>query len=166
MSSRHLRQSDKTRAGPTTTGDDRSDAIVIQLHDRLTRLARQLRNLELPDGMTHERLSALMTIDIYGPISVTALADRELVRPATMSRMVSALVHEGLARRQDDRRDGRGVLVTATARGRRAFRRANEYRTTLFREAIEGLNDDQLAAISTLTVILDRLGMLLDNRAG
>jgi len=74
--------------------------VAVLLNDKFARLARQLRNLDLPAGMTPERLSAMAAIDSQGPISVTALADREMVRPATMSRMVSALVDDG-AFRQD-----------------------------------------------------------------
>lgn len=63
------------------------DEIAALLHDQFARLTRQLRNMDLPQGMTPERLSALSVIDKLGPISVTALADREMVRPATMSRI-------------------------------------------------------------------------------
>ena len=63
--------------------------VAELLHEQFARLARELRNLELPQGMTPERLSALSVIDRRGPISVTALADREMVRPATMSRSPS-----------------------------------------------------------------------------
>src|SRR5688500_14582289 len=98
--------------------DTRSE-IAALLHEQFARLTRQLRTLELPQGMTPERLSALSVIEKRGPISVTALADKEMVRPATMSRMVTALVEEGLVKRSDDKTDGRGVLVSATPKGRR-----------------------------------------------
>jgi DNA-binding MarR family transcriptional regulator len=137
--------------------------IAALLHDRFSRLSRQLRNIELPAGMTPERLSTLAAIKKYGPISVTALADRELVRPATMSRMVSALVNEGLARRHEDKEDGRGVLITATPKGRRAYQRAHEQRLQLLREALTGLAPDQLAAMRGLASALERLTTLLDN---
>ena len=65
--------------------------VAVLLNDRFARLARQLRNLELPAGMTPERLSAMAVVISEGPVSVTDLAKREFVRPATMSRMVSAL---------------------------------------------------------------------------
>ncbi len=83
--------------------------IASMLHDQFSRLTRQLRNMQLPQGMTPERLSALSVIDKRGPISVTALADKEMVRPATMSRMVSALVDEGSreAQRGQERRSRR-----------------------------------------------------------
>jgi DNA-binding MarR family transcriptional regulator len=142
-------------------GDTRSE-IAAMLHEQFARLTRQLRNLELPQGMTPERLSALSVIEKRGPISVTALADKEMVRPATMSRMVSALVEEGLVKRSNDKDDGRGVLVTVTPKGRRAFQRAQEQRLQHFAEVLSTLNDEQLVAMRGLTGALERLSLLLD----
>jgi DNA-binding MarR family transcriptional regulator len=144
-----------------TAADARSE-IAAMLHEQFARLTRQLRTLELPQGMTPERLSALSVIEKRGPISVTALADTEMVRPATMSRMVTALVEEGLVKRSEDKTDGRGVLVSTTPKGRRAYLRAQEQRLQHFAEVLDSLNDDQLAAMRNLTTALERLTVLLD----
>jgi DNA-binding MarR family transcriptional regulator len=136
--------------------------IAAVLHDQFSRLSRQLRNMDLPQGMTPERLSALAVIEKHGPISVTALADREMVRPATMSRMVSALVDEGLVKRREDRDDGRGVLVSTTPKGRRAYQRAHQQRLQQFIGALDRLTPEQLAAMKGLASALERLTKLLD----
>jgi DNA-binding MarR family transcriptional regulator len=136
--------------------------IAALLHEQFARLTRQLRTLELPQGMTPERLSALSVIEKRGPISVTALAEKEMVRPATMSRMVTALVEEGLVKRSDDKSDGRGVLVSTTPKGRRIFQRAQEQRLQHFAEVLDSLNDEQLAAMRSLTSALERLSALLE----
>jgi DNA-binding MarR family transcriptional regulator len=141
--------------------DQRSE-IAALLHEQFARLTRQMRTLELPQGMTPERLSALSVIDKGGPISVTALAEREMVRPATMSRMVTALAEEGLVKRSDDKTDGRGVLVSVTPKGRRTYQRAQEQRLQHFAEALDSLSADQLAAMRNLTSALERLTLLLD----
>jgi DNA-binding MarR family transcriptional regulator len=111
--------------------------------------------------MTPERLSALSVIEKRGPISVTALADTEMVRPATMSRMITALGTDGLIKRSDDKNDGRGVLVSVTPKGRRAFQRAQQQRLSHFSEVVESLSDDQLVAMRDLTTALERLTTLL-----
>ena len=139
--------------------------IAALLHEQFARLTRELRNLELPQGVTPERLSALAAVERRGPISVTALADQEMVRPATMSRMVSALVDEGLVRRNSDKDDGRGVLVTTTPKGRRLYQRAQEQRLRHFAEALERLSDEQLSAMRHLTSQLERFTLLLDGRS-
>ena len=147
--------------GIPAEADTRSE-IAALLHEQFARLTRQLRTLELPQGMTPERMSALSVIDKRGPISVTALAEKEMVRPATMSRMVTDLVEEGLVKRSDGKTDGRGVLVSATPKGRRIFQRAQEQRLQHFAEALDSLSDDQLAAMRNLTSALERLTMLRD----
>jgi DNA-binding MarR family transcriptional regulator len=136
--------------------------IAALLHERFSRLSRQLRHMELPTGMTPERLSTLSVIDRNGPISVTALADREMVRPATMSRMVSALVDDGLVRRREDKADGRGVLVSVTAKGRRIFRRAHQQRLEQLADALSGLSKEQLASMRNLASVLEHLTSLLN----
>jgi DNA-binding MarR family transcriptional regulator len=145
--------------------DEACSEIAALLQDQFSRLTRQLRNMELPQGMTPERLSALAVIDRRGPISVTALADMEMVRPATMSRMVSALVDEGLVKRSEDKNDGRGVLVSATPRGRRAYHRAQQLRLQHFAEALSELSPEQLSAMKSLASALARLTRLLDGSA-
>ena len=135
--------------------------IASLLHDQFSRLTRQLRNMDLPQGMTPERLSALAVVDKRGPISVTALADKEMVRPATMSRMVSALVDEGLVKRSEDKNDGRGVLVSATPKGRRAYQRAQQQRLQHFATALGELTPEQLSAMRSLAAALEKLTVLL-----
>jgi DNA-binding MarR family transcriptional regulator len=140
--------------------------VAALLHEQFARLAREMRNLELPQGITPERLSALAVIERRGPISVTALADQEMVRPATMSRMVSALVDDGLVKRSEDKDDGRGVLVTTTTKGRRIYQRAQEQRLRYFAEALEHLSDEQLMAMRSLTSQLERFSLMLDGKDG
>lgn len=135
--------------------------LAALLHEQFARLTRRLRTLELPHGITPERLSALSVIEKRGPISVTALAESELVRPATMSRMVSALVDEGLVKRSGDKNDGRGVLVSTTPKGRRVYQRAQEQRLAHFAEVLESMSDEQLAAMRNLTSALEQLTSLL-----
>jgi DNA-binding MarR family transcriptional regulator len=142
--------------------DNACGEIAALLNDQFSRLSRQLRNMDMPDGMTPERLSALSVIEKRGPISVTALADKEMVRPATMSRMVSALVDEGLVRRREDKNDGRGVLVSATPKGRRAYQRAQQQRLHQFAEALNALTPEQLSAMRSLAAALERLTAVLD----
>lgn len=132
------------------------------LHELFVRLARELRNLELPQGITPERLSVLSVIDRYGPISVTALADQERVQPASMSRMVSALVAHRLVQRRDDRADRRGVLVTTTTNGRRLYEQAWAQRARYFAEALGRLNDEELGAMRALAEQLGRFTLLRD----
>jgi DNA-binding MarR family transcriptional regulator len=137
-------------------------AVAESLNDRFSRLSRQLRSVELPGGMTQERLSALAAIDARGPIAVSALAEHERVRPATMSRMISALEADGHVKRLDDATDGRGVLVTVTPRGRKAFAKAQQIRLQQLSAALDKLPPDQLQLLQELASALERLTEILD----
>lgn len=119
-------------------------------HEAIARLTRRLRTLRLPDGLTHERLSTLGTVITNEPISMSVLAHIEGVRVATMSRMVSGLEDLGLARRKNDRTDGRGVLVSATAKGKRAYDRAVLRTFEQVLATISDLDADQLSAVRAL----------------
>jgi DNA-binding MarR family transcriptional regulator len=143
--------------GPTERASETRAKVAALLEEQLSRLSRELGNLQLPRGMTPERLSTLTMIDRRGPISMTALADRELVRPPTMSRMVSTLVDNGLVKRSADKDDGRGVQLTTTTKGRRVYQRALQQRLRRFGEALARLNDEELLVMRTLATELERL---------
>lgn len=112
--------------------------------------------------MTPERLSALGVIEKHGPISVTNLAGQERVRPATTSRMVSALVDDGFVRRAEDKQDSRAVLVSLTPKGKRTYQKAQQQRHQHLVAALSALSAEQLDAMRSLAAALERLTVLLD----
>ncbi len=136
--------------------DPMSPDLGPQVHEAFSRLARRLRALDLPYGLTNERLSTLATIRDNEPISVSALAEAEIVSLPTMSRMVAKLEDEGFARRRDDKLDSRSVLVSTTAKGRRAYQRATQQSLSHLKGTLKTLIPEQLATIRTLLLTLDR----------
>jgi len=127
-----------------------SPEFTSHVHEAFSRLARRLRALDFPHGLTNERLSTLATIGAHEPISVSALAEAEKVSLPTISRMVAKLEVEGLVKRREDKSDGRGVLVSTTAKGRRAYQRATQQSLTHLQGTLSTLKPEQLAAIHTL----------------
>jgi DNA-binding MarR family transcriptional regulator len=156
-------QHEKVASQISGHGTGENPALAESIHDRVSRLSRQLRSINLPQGMTQERMSVLAIVDTRGPVSVTALADHERVRPATMSRMISALESDGYVKRISDDNDGRGVLVTATKRGRAAFAAARQQRLAQFSVALNSLSDEQLKSIGQLAGVLENLTQILDS---
>ncbi len=135
-----------------------------QVHEAFSRLARRLRALDLPDGLTNERLSTLATVVAHAPISISAMAEVEIVSLPTMSRMVNALEAEGFVRRREDQFDSRVVLISSTAKGKRAYQRATQQSLNQLKGTLNTLAPEQLAAIRTLLSTLD--GSELTERAG
>ena len=141
--------------GKQNLDDTISQELAPQLHEAFSRLSRHLRKLDLPYGLTNERLSALAAIWVREPVSVSALAEAEIVSLPTMSRMVAKLEAAGLVNRREHKFDGRGVVVSTTAKGRQAYQRATQQSLSHLRGALNGMEPEQLAAMRTLLSTLD-----------
>ena len=129
--------------------------FASQVYEVFSRLARQLRALDLPYGLTNERLSTLAAIWVREPVSVSALAEAETVSLPTMSSMVAKLEAEGLVKRQEHKVDGRGVVVSTTAKGRQAYQRATQQFLSHLIGTLNTMEPEQLAAMRTLLSTLD-----------
>src|ERR1700710_1587556 len=82
------------------------------------RLTRRLRQQHPTHEMTLTQISALAIIWREGPITAGALAQREQVRPPSITRVVDGLEAARMVVRKDNPADGRQVLVEITASGR------------------------------------------------
>ena len=89
-----------------------------------------------------------------GPMPLMDIGDR-LVQPTPgISRMIARLEREGLAARQPNPADGRGVLVTITAKGRERLACSSSIVEALDTAQTATLNDEEL---SILLGYLDRI---------
>ena len=93
------------------------DELADTWHSLAIHLLRRLRREDVKAGLTGPRLSALSVIVFAGPITLGELAAAEQVKPPTMTRLVRALEHAGLVRRDVDHKDRRVVRLRATTRG-------------------------------------------------
>jgi DNA-binding MarR family transcriptional regulator len=143
----------------THTGDQ--DEIAASIYLSLNKLSQRLRNVGLPRGFTPERLRTLATINAHGPISVTGLAAMEQVRPATVSRMIASLEGEGLIKRRDVKHDKRSVLISTTSKGRQMYQRANQEYMKRIREALNGLDSEEVDLVRSLAGLLEQLSAAL-----
>ncbi len=130
--------------------DKMSPKLGSQVHEAFSRLARRLRALDLPSGLTNERLSTLATVVAHEPISVSALAEAEIVSLPTMSRMVAKLEADGFVKRREDKSDARGVLISITAKGRATYQRATQQSLNHLKSTLRTMESEQLAAIHSL----------------
>ena len=144
-----------------TSAEDQED-VAANLYSGLARVSRQLRHMDLPQGFTPERLRTLATIHTNGPISVTALAEMEKVRPATVSRMISSLEEDGFVKRREDAKDKRSVLISTTPKGRQMYLRANRRYLKQLNEALDTLEPEQLKLMRELAGLLEKLNTALD----
>jgi DNA-binding MarR family transcriptional regulator len=128
-----------------------------RLHSAAIHLLRRLRKEDAPSGLTAPRLSALSVIVYAGPLTLTALADAEQVRPPTMTRIVDALVEARLAVREPSPRDQRNVLISATAAGKTILEQGRARRTRQLIRQLASLPTDELEVLHRAAEILDRV---------
>lgn len=74
-------------------------------------------------GIGHGEGRCLAAIGSFTPLSVNELAFRANLNKGQASRAAQSLVEQGLVRKQPSPTDGRGVVLTLTARGERAWAR-------------------------------------------
>ena len=105
-------------------------------------------------GMPLSEGRCLAAVGAFTPLSVNDLARRANLNKGQASRAAQTLVDKGLVRKEASDTDGRGVVLTLTAKGERAWQRVMS--------VIERRNDEILACLDVaerqqLDRLLDRL---------
>lgn len=90
--------------------------LVARLRVAVARLNRQLRQ-QSGRGLPLSRQSALVSIEQRGPLTLGELATIEQIAPATVTKIVTKLVEDGLVTRTSDPDDRRVHRVELTSAG-------------------------------------------------
>lgn len=139
-----------SRTAPTThLADDLLMAV--------TRLARRLRRVASPDGVTPTQRSILTTLERRGPLTHGDLAAVERVRPPTITAAVDRLEEQGLVVRVRDDADRRVARVTLTAEGALRLADTRRERTAYLEQRLRALSPADRAAIAAAAPALARL---------
>ncbi|WP_330218481.1 MarR family winged helix-turn-helix transcriptional regulator [Cupriavidus basilensis] len=91
---------------------------LAKLTDRVTQLA-----YEAEVGIPMHEGRCLAAIGSFSPLSVNDLARRANLDKGQASRAAQSLVDQGLVRKEASATDGRGVVLTPTAKGERMWLR-------------------------------------------
>ncbi|MDA8290528.1 MAG: MarR family transcriptional regulator [Actinomycetota bacterium] len=137
--------------------DDTGDALAGSLRIAVTRLARRMRSEKSDDSMTLTQMSALATVASAGPLSPTALAERERVQPPSMTRVIAHLVERGLVLRAPHPSDGRQVVIELSPAGRDLVEDERRRRTAWLAGALETLDEREREALASAVPLLERL---------
>ena len=125
-----------------------------KLHSAALHLMRYVRTQDALLGVPPAQLSALSVIVFGGKKSLTDLAKAEQVRPPTMSRIVDALVQDGLVKREADRKDRRSVALTATEKGVRIMHEGRSRRERQLVDLLKGLSRPEIDLLDRASEIL------------
>jgi DNA-binding MarR family transcriptional regulator len=130
--------------------------VVQRFHHAAIRLLRWLRKVDEAHGFSGPRASALSVLVFRGPQSLGELAAAEGVKPPTMSRLVKAMVREGLAAAGTASHDERRIRIVATPRGRKRMLRAREHRLDAIAKLMADATADEAAALAKAVELLER----------
>jgi DNA-binding MarR family transcriptional regulator len=133
------------------------EAVADRLHSAALHLLRRLRTEDDALGVSPPRLSALSVVVFAGPIGIGALAAAEGVAAPTMTRLVDGLERDGLVRRRPDPTDARGVLVEATATGKRILTKGRTQRVRALASGLAELTSEELADIGRGAELIERV---------
>lgn len=139
--------------------------VADRLHSAAIHLLRHVRAEDVGTGLSAPRLSALSVIVAAGPISISALADAEQVRPPTISRLVKELEWQGLVARERDSEDRRVQRIRATAKGRKLLFEGKERRIARLASGIAQLTREERATVARAAAIIERLSLPPDHPA-
>ena len=130
------------------------------------RLSRRLRSTAAARDadLAPTAVSLLLSVVRNGPIRLSELADTEGLNPTMLSRVVGALVQDGLLRRSSDVGDRRAAWVEASAAGRKLAERMRRERTAAVDAALERLTDAEQRRIEQALPALEALAEALKGR--
>jgi len=140
----------------TTTTVQTDTQLASRLRFAVMRLARVLRQ-KAQDSVTPSQLSALVSVERDGPVTLGDLAALESVQPPTMTRIVAALEEQGLVVREADQADRRVSRLHITAAARRLLEKNRSRKTAYLASRMRGLNHEELEVLARAAALLERM---------
>src|SRR3989441_1032099 len=133
------------------------EEVGRSLHSNAIHLLRHVRTEDSAMGIGPAQTSALSVVVFGGPLTLNELAGAEQVRPPTMSRVVEALVKEGLVRRETNRDDRRSVIISPTDNGTRILQEGRNRRERRLIKLLSKLDADEIRCLGKASRILSRI---------
>lgn len=136
----------------------RSRAVALSAGDLRVVLGQLVRRLRAENTLPLSHGIVLARLEREGPMTTSALAAAERVRPQSMSQTVAELVGAGLVARTPDPTDGRRILIGLTDAGRSTLAEDRARRDGWLAGAIEAdLTPEEQEILLRAVVILRRL---------
>ncbi len=137
---------------------DSIEDIASGLNSTAIHLIRRLKRQDSQLNVGPARLSALSVLVFGGPCSLSELARREQVTSATMSRIVSGLEQNLLARRLPSPHDARALKIEATRTGRQLMLKGQKARVHSLVKDLKRLRKKDLVCLQQAVTILRQIG--------
>lgn len=138
------------------------DAVAEGLLASVSLLVRRMRQVQDGTGLTLSERAALSRLDRDGPTTSAALACHEQISPQSMGATLGGLEERGLVARRPDPLDGRRVVLSVTADGKRLLRDKRNARSKLLAEALSSeFTTAEIAHLQAASALIERLGQSL-----
>jgi DNA-binding MarR family transcriptional regulator len=135
-----------------------ASALAAELHALSGKLKRRLREQASAGDLTPSQTAVLGHLDRDGPMTVTALARAEGVRPQSMGATIAVLEAAGLVKGSPDSKDGRQTILSLTPACREFIRSGRAARHDwLFRAIQAKLTPQEQAQLAASMGLLNRL---------
>lgn len=122
------------------------------------RLRRRLLNERHPDNdLSLGAMAVAAALEHHGDMALGALAQRERVRPPSMTRTVNCLEEGGYVVRRPGETDRRQVIVSLTDKGRETLRVDRARRTEWLAQRLGQLDEADRAILSDAIPLLEML---------
>jgi DNA-binding MarR family transcriptional regulator len=128
--------------------------VPYLLYRASNQLNQRIRNRLRKSGVNLARWRVLAVLRAYGRLNLGQIVELTVMQQPSVSRIVTQLEREGLAKRSVSKKDSRVVYVALTAAGVRAF---NEIYPTAQRHQEHALSGFTKKEINTLTGFLRRI---------
>jgi DNA-binding MarR family transcriptional regulator len=133
------------------------DELAARVHSAALHLLRRLAQDDRATGVSAPRLSALSVLVFGGSRTIGELAGLEGVTPPTMTRLVAAMVADGLVERLEDPADRRVVRVQASATGRSLLLAGRDRRVSTLAAMIKTLTPKERRRLDAAAATVERM---------
>lgn len=140
-----------TRAATT------DEELAARVYSAVLHLLRRVAQDDRASGVSPSRLSALSVLVFGGPRTIGALATAEGVTPPTMTRLVAAMVADGLVERAPDETDRRVVRVMASTDGRSLLLAGRDRHVATLAAMIDPLTPKERRRMAATADIVERM---------
>ena len=135
----------------------RPSALAGELRVAIGRSARRIRAERGEADLSESQFGVLAALTAAGPMTPTALADREHVRPPSMTRTVNSLVELGLVVKTGHPTDGRQVTVALSPAGEEEVRETRRRRDAWLTRRLATLTTEERAVLVRAIELLSRI---------
>lgn len=142
---------------PSNLPENHAVDIANRLHSVAIHLLRRVRQEDPLTGLSPARLSALSVLGFGGPRTISELAEAEQVALPTISRIVAALVAEGLVERQADARDRRTIHLLVTPKGLEVLHEGQRRRTAQLGNLLAQLTPAEQETLEQAIASMERM---------